>query len=130
MELIILQKADSIDLKTHIYIVKKKYHYFVYFDNNISKFYCNKCKTENLRRTYCNCKNVDWKDKFWNGIVYNDIDVYNANKIYNFLKTNVEKICKLNRNELLNWLTFNIENKGNKNENIIFIMIENIKNNY
>ena len=128
MELIILQKADSIDFKTHIYFVKKKYHYIIYFDNNITKFYCDLCKTASLRRTYCNCKKENWKDNFWNGVVYYDTEIKNAIKIYNFLEKNIEKIFKLNRNELLNFLTNNIENEGKDNENIILIIIENIKN--
>ena len=128
MELIILQKADSIDLKTHIYFVKKKYHYIVYFDNNITKFYCNLCKTTSLRRTYCICKNEKWKYNFWNGVVYCGIDINNATKIYNFFVNNIEKLCKFNKNELLNWFTNNIENGGKNNENIILIIIENIKN--
>ena len=126
MELIILEKTDSIDSKTHIYFVKKNYHYIIYFDNRITKFYCDLCKTASLRRTYCNCKNKNWKDNFWNGVIYNDIDINDAKKIYIFIETNIEKICKFNRNELLNWLLYNMKNKDNKN--IIFIIIDNIKN--
>ena len=118
-----LKKVYSIDLSTCIYLDKLNYKYRIYFHNNISKFYCFLCKTSSLRRTYCKCQGKDWHKNFWNGIIYDDIDLSNGNKIYDLVNENLEKIFKLDKNELLNWLNLI---KNNQNENIILIIIENI----
>jgi hypothetical protein len=81
-------------------------YFQIFFITSSSFFYCiNDCGSGS-----CNCKDKDWMQGTWNGLLLRDCDdkLLSIN-IFNFLKHNFNFIKKLNRYELSLWFESNIE---------------------
>jgi hypothetical protein len=95
---------ESFDSNGSITIYTHKKYFNIILSTSNSYFYCiNDCGSH-----HCHCKDKDWIQGTWNGLLLNYCDDYSlAINIFNFLKIHFSKINHLDRRELSYWFDSN-----------------------
>jgi hypothetical protein len=99
--------------------------YSLYFYSNASYYYCiNDC-----RGRTCYCKDKDWGQGTWDGLLLENSDYLLIMNLYNFIKENINLLIKLNRKNLSKWFNNNKDNFFNKYYGEMYTIMK-IKNLY
>ena len=86
-----------------IEIIPKMIVYKIKFCTTLSYKYC----SEGCKHFRCYCKNKDWENGLWDGLLLYSSNELIVKNTYDFIKNNFNDILALNRKKLRNWFDSN-----------------------